>query len=52
MEMEAKDLSCFDEEMQPHHLHMFDKKSPEDIEYQVQNVATNNSDIHSIWCHV
>ena len=41
MEMEAKDLSYFDEEMQPHHLHMFDKQSPEVTKYQVQNVATN-----------
>ena len=36
----AKDLSCFDEEMHPHHLHMFDKKSLEATEYEVQNVAT------------
>ena len=41
MEMEAKDLSFFNEEMQPHHLHMFDKKSLEETEYWVQNVATS-----------
>ena len=41
MEIEAKDLSFFDGEMQPHCLHMFDKQSPEATEYQVQNVATS-----------
>ena len=41
MEMEAKYLSFFNEEMKPHHLHMFDKPSPEATEYRVQNVATN-----------
>ena len=41
MEVEAKDLSLFDEEMRPHHLHMFDKKSLEATEYWVQNEATS-----------
>ena len=41
MEMEAKDLSFFDEEMQPHHFHMFDRKYPEVTKYLVQNVETN-----------
>ena len=41
MEMEAQDLSFFNEEMHPHHLHMFDKPSPEATKYQVQNVAAN-----------
>ena len=41
MEMEAKDLSCFNEEMQPHHLHVLDKQSSKVTEYWVQNVATN-----------
>ena len=39
--MEAKDLSFFNKEMQPSHLHMFDKPSPKQKKYQVQNVATN-----------
>ena len=41
METEAKDISCFIEEMQPHHSYMFDRKSPEVTKYPVQNVATN-----------
>ena len=41
MEMEAKDLSCSDDEMKPHHSHMFDKISLETIECQVQDVATS-----------
>ena len=41
MEIEAKDLSCSDEEMQPHHLHMFDKLTPEVAEYNLENVETN-----------
>ena len=41
MEIEAKYLSCFNEEMNPHHLHMFDKQSSKAIEYRVQNVATS-----------
>ena len=41
MKMKAKDLSFFDEKMQPHHLHMFDKKYPEATEYWVQDVATS-----------
>ena len=39
--MEAKDIYCSGEEMQPHHSHMFDKLSLEVAEYQVQNVATS-----------
>ena len=41
MEIEAKDLYFFDEEMKPHHLHMFDKLSPKVTGYLVQNVATS-----------
>ena len=41
METKAKDLSCFGEEMQPHHSHKFDKLSLEAIEYQVHDVETN-----------
>ena len=41
MEMEAKYLSFFNEEMKTHHLHMFDKLSLEVTEYLVQNVATS-----------
>ena len=59
METEAKDLSYFDEEMHPHHLHMFDSLSPKVIGYLVQNMetivglnATRNFDIYSLWCHV
>ena len=40
METKARDLYFFNEEMQPHHLHMFDKLSPEVIEYLVQNAAS------------
>ena len=31
----------FNEEMQPHHLHMFHRQCPEVTEYLVQNVATS-----------
>ena len=41
METEAKDLSYFNEEMKPHHIHMFDKKSNGVIEYMIQNMETN-----------
>ena len=40
METEAIYLSCFNEEMHPHHLRMFDRKSPEVLEYMAQHVAT------------
>ena len=38
METEAKYLSYSDEEMQPHHLHVFDKLSLEEAKCQVQDV--------------
>ena len=41
MEMEAKEISCSSEEMQPHHSYMFDKLSFEEAECQVQNVVTS-----------
>ena len=41
MGTKAKDLSFFDEEMQPHHLHMFDKRSSKETKCYVQNVATS-----------
>ena len=41
MGTEAKNLSCFNEEMHPHHLHMFYRKAIEVKEYLAQNVATN-----------
>ena len=41
MEMEAKDLSFFDEDMYPHHSHRFDMQSLEATKSQVQNVATS-----------
>jgi hypothetical protein len=45
MEMEAKDLSCSGEEMQPHHSHMFDKTSLEATKCQVEDVATSAEDL-------
>ena len=46
METEANDLSCFDEGMQPHHSHMFDKISLEATDCQVQDVATSAKDFY------
>ena len=39
MKTKAKYLSCLDEEMKPHHLHMFDNLFPEVTKYLVENVA-------------
>ena len=39
--MEAKELSCFDGVMQPHHSHMSDKISLEEAKSQVLDVATS-----------
>ena len=41
METRAKDLSCSGEEMQLHNSHKFDKRSLEEAECQVQDVATS-----------
>ena len=46
-EKKARGLSYFCEEKQPHHLHMFDKKSHKETKCLAQNEVTSVE----IWCY-